>query len=40
MNGVLHICLENGDVVAVLANEDSPSAIRLANFTTNRLPWP
>jgi hypothetical protein len=38
MNGELKICPGAGYVVAVLANMDPPSASRVANFITNRLP--
>lgn len=38
MNGDLEICLDAGYVVAVLANLDPPSAGRISDFITNRLP--
>jgi CubicO group peptidase (beta-lactamase class C family) len=38
MNGGLQICPGPGYVIAVLANVDPPSATRVADFITNRLP--
>lgn len=38
MNGGLEICPTNGYVVAVLANMDPPTASRVVDFITNRLP--
>jgi D-alanyl-D-alanine carboxypeptidase len=38
MNGELKICPGPGYVIAVLANMDPPSASRVADFITNRLP--
>ena len=38
MNGELKICPGPGYVIAVLANTDPPSASRVADFITNRLP--
>jgi CubicO group peptidase (beta-lactamase class C family) len=38
MNGELRICPGPGYVVAVLANMDPPTASRVADFITNRLP--
>ena len=38
MNGKLKICPSPGYVVAVLSNLDPPTASRVADFITNRLP--
>ena len=38
MNGALQICPGPGYVIVVLANMDPPSASRIADFLTNRLP--
>jgi CubicO group peptidase (beta-lactamase class C family) len=38
MNGDLRIFPESGNVIVVLANADPPTAARVADFITDRLP--
>jgi CubicO group peptidase (beta-lactamase class C family) len=40
MNGDLEICPSAGCTIAILANMDPPSASRISDFITNRLPHP